>query len=186
MRYLLIVFAFACIASQSFAQDKSFTEKDHFSVETALGADLFKRAHFSGLVKYNVLKNFAVATQTNISHSYRSMGEVVSISQDDFQSINFSFSQRFGAGAVIGKERFSHTFLLMAGPRYYHLKESHSYPQFEDASIRVSTWIPDTGLMYSFKIGKRKTYFTTQLYIPFLRIPDNLMEVSLSFGIGLQ
>lgn len=187
MKYLLLSIFLLIAASKAFTQDtKSFTDKTHISLETTLGSDLFYRGHLGGLVKYNMWKNLAVGTQTNISRSYRSMGEVVSISSDDFRSINFTYTQRFGVGAVIGKERFNHTFLLMTGPKYYRLNETHNYPQFEESTVKVSTWIPDAGFLYSLKIGKQKTYFTTQVYIPFLLIPDNLMGVTLSFGVGIQ
>lgn len=188
VRYILspaIILLF--VASLSFAQETtSYTEKNNLSLEAVVGTDLVYCGYLGGLVKYNIYNNIAVATQTNLSRSYESMGEIVSISPENFRSINFTFSQRFGAGAVIGKERFHHTLLLMAGPKYYYLKETHSYPQFEKASATVSTWIPDAGFMYGLKIGKQSTYFATQLYIPFLMIPDNLMAVTFSVGIGLQ
>lgn len=187
MRFLLLTGILCLFATPAFAQDDlSFTDKNHLSMEATVGGDLFLRGHLNGLVKYNIQKNISIGAQTNIVRSYRSMGEVVDISSDDFKSINFSIAQRIGAGAVIGKERFSHTILLMAGPRYYRLKETHSYPKFEEASVTVSTWIPDAGLLYSLKIGKGKRFFTTQLYVPFLLIPDNLTGVTLSIGIGIQ
>lgn len=187
MRNLLLTGLLLLISVPAYAQEElSFIDKKHFSMEASVGGDLFLRGHLNGLVKYNIRNNISVGTQTNIVRSYRSMGEVVDISPDDFKSINLSIAQRIGAGVAIGKERFNHTFLLMAGPRYYRLRETHSYSNFEDASTTVSTWIPDVGFLYNLKIGKGKKYFTTQLSVPFLLIPDNLMGVSLSFGIGFQ
>lgn len=187
-KYLLLpVVIFLFIDSVSFAQETtSYTEKNNFSLEAVAGTDMVYRGHLGGLAKYNIYNKIALATQTNLARSYKSMGEIVSISPENFRSINFTYSQRFGAGTIIGKERFHHTFLLMAGPKYYYLKETHSYPQFEKASATISTWIPDAGFLYSLKIGKQKTHFTAQLYIPLLMIPDNLMAVTLSVGIGIQ
>jgi len=185
MKFFLSIVLILLINSVSYSQKStSIIEKKASSIETTLGSDIVYRAHLSGLVKYNIFKNITIATQTNLARSYKSMGEIVSISSDNFQSINFTYTQRFGVGVVIGKERFNHTFLVMAGPKYYHLKETHNYTQIEEASTTVSTWFPDAGFLYSLKIGKQDSYFTTQLYVPFLLYPDNLMGITLSVGIG--
>src|SRR5699024_6210486 len=88
----------------------SVTDAGYLSAESAIGTDLVYRAHAGFLMKYNVSRHLTIATQTSFGRSYRSMGAVVSIPPEDFRSINFTFTQRFGAGAVVGPNTFSHTF----------------------------------------------------------------------------
>jgi hypothetical protein len=181
--YLLVL---SSISDKVIAQETKIdhSEKSNFTVETAIGTDLVYRLHASSLFKYNVKRRIAIVNQLNMARSIISMGRIVSLSPDNFESKNLSISVRFGGGAVLGSGRFSHSFLALAGPQFYRLTESHNYPHFEDIRIKVSTWVWDAGFMYAFKAGNGERYFTTQLYVPALRFPDNAMDVSLSVGIG--
>jgi hypothetical protein len=170
------------------AQDSVQNEESDksFKAELTLGTDLVYRLHGGFLFKYPWHKNIVFAAHTNVGRSYRSMGRIVDIPSDKFESINLTISQRFGAGFEFGSSRVQHTILALAGPNYYRLTESHSISGLESSDITVSTWIPDAGLMYGLQLDFRSTVFTLQFYMPVLLIPDNLMGATLSLGIGVN
>ncbi len=180
--FLLAILDFSVISAEETGE--IFYSGGRFSAEGTLGADPSLRAHAGGMLKYNLYDHFTIATQTNAGYSVWSFGAHVSIPQNDFSSKSFTASQRFGGGTVLGGGRYSHTILLLAGPQYYRLWESHNYEGLEAGNTEVSSWLFDAGLHYGFKAGVNKTYFTAQVYIPFVRYPDNLLDITLSVGIG--
>lgn len=185
MKRLIVTLLFV-LASGSYAQANSCEEKkfdNRCQLEVTLGLDYAKRAHISGLFTYALTNRFNLAAHTDAGYSIRSMGQIVSIPKQDFQSFHFNLTQRVGVGSGISGKWFHHDFFLMAGPQYYRLKESHDYEHIEEYSIKRSTLLLDAGFLYSLKTGSGNTNFAGQLYLPLLMIPDNLLGITLSVGI---
>lgn len=187
MKYLICFILFIIpLFLQAQNEDQDNDAERNFISEVTLGTDLVYRLHGGLLLKYRWDNNLVIAAHTNVGRSYWSMGKIVDIPSGSFESINFTLSQRFGGGYEFGSGRFRHTILGLAGPNYYRLKESHSIPDIENMDVTVSTWITDAGFLYGLNIGSSEKFFTLQLYLPVMLIPDNLMGATLSFGIGFK
>jgi hypothetical protein len=84
----------------------------------------------------------------------------------------------------------------MSGVRYVAYKETLENPDFEKVSASVSSVSPDLGLLYNWKIGKKKCFFSYRMYIPMYPYPiissdmwslgDNMVNLSFEFGLGIR
>ena len=84
----------------------------------------------------------------------------------------------------------------MAGLKYTSFKETLSNPDSKQVSASIHSTSPDYGLMYSYKRGVRKYFFSFRLYLPFNPWPTkgfdisyidgNTNNIALEFGFGIQ
>jgi hypothetical protein len=98
----------------------------------------------------------------------------------------FFFVQSFGIGASIGARKFNTGLSLLAGGRFYHSKAMVN--EIHDPEMVTNRILPELGLLYNLKIGKKKYYFSTQIYLPLTPFSSALIEknITLSVGIGFK
>lgn len=109
---------------------------------------------------------------------------------------NYSINQKFGVGLTLTAKKSTHTVFLMAGFKYTSFKETIIEPGLENNSTSINTWSPDYGLMYSYKLGLKKYFFTMRTYIPLYPwgvkgtdpnyLDGNLNNIALELGIGIK
>lgn len=84
----------------------------------------------------------------------------------------------------------------MAGLRYTAFKEALDNPALDKVSISINGFSPDYGLMYSYKRGLKKYFFTFRTYLPLYPWPvkgsnidyidGNRDNIALELGIGIR
>lgn len=93
-----------------------------------------------------------------------------------------------GIGKTIGRKRFSNGIFLMCGGRFYHTKLTLLNTDFNQNSLTTNKINPELGLLYNLKIGKKRLYFTSQIYFaltPFKNISENRHTLTLGLGYRL-
>ena len=84
----------------------------------------------------------------------------------------------------------------MVGFKYTAFKETLNNPDFDKMSVSISGFNPDYGLMYSYKRGLKKCFFTYRMYIPLYPWPvkgsninyidGNRDNIALELGVGVK
>ncbi len=187
----LVLFA----ATNAFAQKKAptavvreLTVEPGVGVHTNFGTDLL----VTNLVQWNPTKRFSLAAHTSFNFN--------NILQRDFNYVktnyNYSINQKFGAGTTFYSRKSSHTLLLMVGFKYTAFKETLNNPDFDKVSVSISGVDPDYGMMYSYKRGLKKCFFTYRMYIPLYPWPvkgsnmnyidGNRNNIALELGVGIK
>jgi hypothetical protein len=197
---VLYIFLSVLFCAKSFAQTnisvvkekrtavRKLTIEPGIGIHTNFGTDLL----ISNLVQWNPKKHLTLAAHSSYN--------INNISQRDFNGIktnyNYSFNQKFGAGATLYSKRSSNTFLLMAGVKYTSFKETLVTPDNNKVSAAVNDFSPDYGLMYSLKKGVKKYFFSFRMYVPLYPWPvkdfntwaldGNINNIALEFGVGIK
>lgn len=169
----------------------SFT---HWSVEPAIGihtnfgTDLL----ITNLVQWNPSKHLAIASHSSFNINNPFIRNFNGIKTD----FNYSLNQKFGIGLTLTAKKSSHTILVLAGIKYTSYKETIDDPALEKNSITINTTSPDYGIMYSYKQGLKKYFFTFRTYIPLYPWPikgsdinytdSNLNNIALELGLGIR
>lgn len=183
-----------------FAQRNMLAEKEKYSpirqltIDPAIGihANFGTDILLSTLVQWNPEKHLSVA-----SHSSFNIND---ISQREFNGIktghNYSINQKFGVGTTFYSKRSSNTFLLMAGVKYTSFEESLINPDNVKISTSVNAVSPDYGLMYDFRKGGKKYFFSFRIYVPLYPWPvknvnisaadGNMNNIAFEFGAGIK
>jgi hypothetical protein len=157
-------------------------------IHTNFGTDVL----ISNLVQWNPNKRLAIASYSSFN--------INNVTQRNFNHIktdyNYSFNQKFGVGTTVYSKKSSHTFLLMMGMKYTAYQETLDHPNFDKVSIATSSFSPDNGVMYSFKRGWKKYFFTTRFYLPLSpwltkgakieNIQGTLRDTAIEFGVGIK
>lgn len=195
---LVIVSVFAL--TNGFAQKNTQAEKEKYStarqltidpaigIHTNFGTDLL----LSTLVQWNPKKHLSIASHSSFN--------INNIAQRNFNGIktdyNYSVNQKFGVGTTFYSKRSSNTFLLMAGVKYTSFKESLINPDDNKISASVNSVSPDYGLMYDFRKGGKKYFFSFRMYVPLYPWPiknidissadGNMNNIALEFGVGIK
>jgi hypothetical protein len=192
--YLSLVFAvFACttaVAQKTIptAVVRELTIEPGVGIHTNFGTDLL----MTNLVQWNPTKRFALAAHTSLNFN--------NILQRDVNYVktnyNYSFNQKFGAGTTFYSKKSSHTLLLMIGFKYTAFKETLYHPDLDKVSVSINGFSPDYGLMYSYKKGLKKCFFTFRTYIPLYpwpvkgsdidNIDGNRDNIALELGVGIR
>jgi hypothetical protein len=192
--YLSLSFAlFTC--TTAFTQNKipiavvrELTIEPGVGIHTNFGTNLL----ITNLVQWNPTKRFSLAGHTSFN--------VNNILQRDFNYVktnyNYSINQKFGAGTTFYSKKSSNTFLLMIGFKYTAFKETLYNPDLDKVSVSINGLSPDYGLMYSYKRGLKKCFFTFRAYIPLYPWPvkgsninyidGNRDNIALELGIGIR
>jgi hypothetical protein len=192
--YLLFVLALLT-STTVIAQNKipsavvrELTIEPGVGIHTNFGTDFL----LTNLLQWNQTKRFSLAAHSSFNFN--------NISQRDVNHVktnyNYSINQKFGAGTTFYSKKSSHTFLLMAGFKYTAFKETLDHPDLDQVSVSINGFSPDYGLMYSYKRGLKKYYFTFRTYIPLYPWPvkgsntdyidGNRDNIALEFGIGIK
>lgn len=192
---LIILFANSNGVAQKNSSDavkqypvRTLTIEPGVGIHTNFGTDFL----ITNLVQWNPNKRLSVASHTSFN--------INNVLQRDFNFIktnyNYSINQKFGIGTTFYSKKSSHTLLFMIGAKYTAFKETLENPNFDKASASISAFSPDYGLMYSFKRGWKKYFFTTRVYIPLYPWPmkgsdinyldGNMNNIALEFGVGIK
>jgi hypothetical protein len=193
-KFLCLAFAlFACTAAftqnkMSTAVVRELTVEPGVGIHTNFGTDFL----ITNLVQWNPTKRFSLAAHTSFNFN--------NILQRDFNYVktnyNNSINQKFGAGTTFYSKKSSHTFLLMIGFKYTAFKETLYNPDLDKVSVSINAFSPDYGLMYSYKRGLKKCFFTFRTYIPLYPWPvkgsdidyidGNRDNIALELGLGIK
>ena len=190
---LLVLILFVC--THSFAQKKVpaaivrvLTVEPGVGIHTNFGTDLL----ITNLVQWNPANRLSFAAHTSFN--------INNILQRDFNHVktnyNYSINQKFGAGTAFYSRKSSHTLLLMVGFKYTAFKETLDNPDFDKVSVSINDFRPDYGMMYSYKRGLKKCFFTYRIYLPLYPWPmkgsnidyidGNRNNIALELGVGVK
>ena len=99
---------------------------------------------------------------------------------------SFNWVEATGLGGTLGNKWFNTGLFLVGGARFYHSKFTvDNSAIFQEPTLVTTKLNPELGLLYNLKIGKRKLYFTSQVYISMLPLKNftaNLHTVSVGVG----
>lgn len=191
--YLSIVLALACTfaSAQSYVPktiDRMLSIEPGVGIHTNFGTDLL----FTNLVQWNPTRRFSLAGYTSFNLN--------NILQRDFNYVktnyNYSINQKFGAGTTFYSIKSTHSILFMMGAKYTAFKETLNNPNLDKVSTSISAVSPDYGLMYSFKKGWKKYFFTSRFYLPLSpwvtkgakveNVQGTLRDIALEVGMGIK
>lgn len=167
---------------------RKLTIEPGVGIHTNFGTDFL----IANLVQWNPHKRLSVASHTSFN--------INNLLQRDFNYIktnyNYSINQKFGVGTTFYSKKSSHTLLLMIGAKYTAFEETLDNPNFDKVSVSISALSPDYGLMYSFKRGWKKYFFTYRMYVPLYPWPtkgsdinyidSNRNNIALELGVGIK
>ena len=146
----------------------------------------------SNIVQWNIEKRLSIVSYTSYAYN-NAMDRDFNYIRTDY---NNSLSQKFGIGTSLYGKRSSHTFSMMAGIKYDAYQETLHNPEFEPVIASVKSVSPDFGLMYNWKIGKGKCFFSYRMYLPIYPYPlksfdiwtldGNLANITMEFGMGIR
>jgi hypothetical protein len=95
---------------------------------------------------------------------------------ESYKSVNWV--EAVGIGGTLGNKWFNTGLYLVGGGRFYHSKLTlDNSAIFHEPTLVTSKLNPELGLLYNLKIGKKKLYFTSQVYasvLPFKNFTANL------------
>lgn len=168
------------------AQEPASPVTDDHVFQIGVGIDLAYRLYINGQMAHNRTDRVLLAIEVEGGQSVRSMGTLVGLSESDFSSVSSLAALRLGAGAGFGRATARHTLLVLTGPQYSHIRESHAYPDLEPASVSASAWLVDFGVQYGLRLGSERTFLSSRIYLPLRLIPDNLMGLSVNLGVGFR
>lgn len=193
---IISILAFA----NGFAQKNRQAEKEKYSpvrqltIDPAIGIHTNFGTDFliSNLIQWNPQKHLSLASHSSFN--------INNIFQRNFNGIktdyNYSLNQKFGIGTTLYTKRSSNTFLLMAGIKYTSFKETLINPDNSKVSASVDALSPDYGLMYDFRKGGKKYFFSFRMYVPFYPWPakdfdvsaldGNMNNIALELGVGIK
>lgn len=167
---------------------RQLTIEPAVGIHTNFGTDFL----LTNLVQWNPTKRFSLASHTSFNLN--------NIFQRDVNYVktnyNYSINQKFGAGTTFYSKKSSHTALLMIGFKYTAFKETLHNPDLDPVNVTINGFSPDYGLMYSYKKGLKKCFFTFRTYIPLYPWPvkgsnidyidGNRDSIAIELGIGLK
>jgi hypothetical protein len=157
-------------------------------IHTHFGTDFL----ISNLVQWNPNQRLAFAAYSSFNLN--------NVMQRNFNYVktdyNYSFNQKFGAGTTFYSRRSTHTFLLMVGAKFTAYQETLDNPNVNSVSTSIRALSPDYGMMYSFKRGWRKYFFTSRFYLPLSPllskgfkieyVQGTLRDIALEVGVGIK
>jgi len=98
----------------------------------------------------------------------------------------FNWVEAAGIGGCLGNKSFNTGLYLVGGGRFYHTKTTvDNSEMFNEPTLVTNKLNPELGLLYNIKAGKKKLYFTSQIYIsmfPFKNFTANLHTFSVGVG----
>ena len=164
------------------------------TIEPAIGIHTNFATDFlmTNLVQWNPTKRLSVAAHTSFNINNPLLRDFNYIQT----KYNYTLNQKFGVGASFYSKKSTHTFFIMAGLKYTSYEEILTNPNFSEASASINSISPDYGLMYSFKRGWKKFFFTSRVYLPLYPWPTksfnisyvdgNSNNIALEFGVGIK
>lgn len=164
--------------------------KNRFSIEPAIGTRLYsfvgiRDIQLSNIVQYNITGKTSLISHSVFSKDLR----IPSIKTVETKH-SYSLMQKFGIGLTFNPSKISHSIFLIGGVRYNSYEGKMDNTLLEDTkAFKTNGIAPDYGLLYCCKIGKKRCFFSSRLYMPtsFKSCLDNIMENgSIELGIGFR
>lgn len=189
---VIFVLTFVTVGAQTIDQTTSsvrtLTIEPAIGIHANFGTDLL----ISNLIQWNPKKRLSFASHSSFN--------INNLTQRSFSYVkteyNYSLNQKFGVGTTWYAKKRSHTFLLMAGVKYTAYKETLENPNLDKASASISSLNLDYGMMYSFKRGWKKYFFTGRFYLPLHpwltkgadmnNLQGTLQDCAIELGVGVR
>lgn len=189
MSKLFLTIILSAGISLAFAQQsKNSASYSKLTIEPALGTGLYSLMgnpdlQISNLVKYNIRKRISV-----VSHTAFLYGFVFNRSIDVKQNYRYAILQRFGVGTSFYAKRTVTSFYFLAGIRYDSFSGTLQNEELpEKITTKASSVVPDLGMMYHLKIGKKKYFISSRLYVPVNRGVNGMIEnITAEIGVGIR
>jgi hypothetical protein len=168
----------------------NFIPPQYRSIDFKLGSTIQGVISPNILYQYNVKKRLAVASYTELG--FQPFGNpVLKNSVENIKISHFNIVEAVGIGVTLGKKRFNNSLFFVGGGRYFYEKVTLENRNFNNASYSISKFYPELGFLYNLKIGKKKMYYTAQLYIPIYPIVefktlDKVLVSTFSLGVGIK
>jgi hypothetical protein len=158
----------------------SFTSKNFRALELKAGFGKLQTQLLAFDVNYqkNISKHISVLflSQADVSGWARNPDK-------NYLVINhFHFLQTVGIGANTGSRRINSGLYLLGGVRYYHSKTI--VKGINDPEMIVNKLLPELGLLSNIKIGKKKFYFSGQIYLPLTPFSMKFFEKNMTLSLG--
>ena len=179
--HLLIAFFLVLVISNLNAQETVPTYQ----------SEKFKSIEVDGGLTRTGLKNVSFAYQQNIKRGFSwivltqlqfpiNFSNQISLESSKF----FHWVQVTGIGGTLGNKRFNNSLYLVGGGRLYYSKVTGNPSVFREPTLITNKLMPELGLLYNLKVGKKKFYVTSQIYIAMHPL-KNFLENPHTFSIGL-
>ena len=185
MKKIRLLYCFLCWAIAINAQ----VPFRKITTEPAIGTHIWSISgavdlQCSNLLQYNVNQRINLISYTALSF------DVIKFSA--FEDINpkhsFTIFQRIGVGTSLNTKRSTNTFSLLGGVKYFSYAGSTENPNLEEKiTTKRGIWATDYGAMYNLKIGRKKYFFSSRIFIPLYGGKWGILESgSIDFGIGIR
>jgi hypothetical protein len=157
-------------------------------------SEKFKSIEVNGGLGWNSSQTLSFAYQQNIKRCFAwialtqlqfpiNLSNQFSLESSKF----FNWVQVAGIGGTLGNKRFNNSLYVVGGGRLYYSKLTGNPTIFHEPTLITNKLMPELGLLYNLKVGKKKFYFTSQIYIalyPFKNFIEN--PHTLSIGLGYK
>jgi hypothetical protein len=160
-----------------------YQSKDFRCIDLNLGVRTplnFYQIPITIVYQQNIRRNFS---WISFSQLYAKSNHDESLNED-YKSTNWV--EAVGIGGTIGNKGFNTGLFLVGGGRFFHSKVNEKNSTiFQEPTLVTNKLNPELGLLYNLKVGKKKLYFTSQVYISMLPIKNfysNLHTVSIGVG----
>lgn len=103
---------------------------------------------------------------------------------------NFTSSQRIGVGTTLFSRKTANSFFLAGGAKHYRYSASMNNKNLtETVDVEIDKWYADWGILYAFKWGRKRTFFSSRIYLPLSTHETGytlLENTTIEFGVGLK
>jgi len=177
--FLLSAFAFQVSAQN---QPAPFKSKSFKSLELQVGTGT--RYLGSATLNLNFQKNLTKHLSV-LSYTYIDQNPFDRNPEKTYLAVKYiSLMESVGIGSSVGKKGINAGLYLLGGLRY--LRTVEAVKGFHESSITTKALLPDVGMLFNMKIGKRKFYFATQFYYQFTRIDPAIAVKNMTVGLGYR
>jgi hypothetical protein len=188
---VVLLFCKIGFAQNSATNAVNFIPPQYKSIDFKLGSTIQAVISPNILYQHNVKKHLAVVSYTELG--FQPFGNPL-FSQSNVENIrisHFNIIEAVGIGVTLGKKRFNNNVFIVGGGRYLYEKITLNNRNFNNPSYSISKLYPEVGLLYNLKIGKKKMYYTAQLYVPIypfveFKTFDKVLVSTLSVGVGFK
>jgi hypothetical protein len=187
-RYSILIGFFLLVSSQLQAQDSLQTFKSSsfrsIEVKTGIGFGYPPRLYkipINVVYQQNIKGGFSTILYSELLY------QSFEVSKFNYKTTEFLMLEAVGIGKTIGNKKFNNGLYLMGGARLYHSKLEVNNTDFKQNTLVTNIITPEMGLLYNLKVGRKKLYFSTQLY--FVLTPlKNFIEArhTLTLGVGYR
>jgi hypothetical protein len=138
----------------------------------------------SNQTQYNINRKLSLVSHTALTlyaSTFRDTKDYLSTAH------SFSLTERLGLGTTFYTRGTANGFFLLGGLKYSSVKSTMNHPDFPEETVSYSSLVPEYGLMYNVKVGRKKYFFSGRLYVPLNNLPLELAEsVSIELGAGMR